>query len=358
MKFNYWIGLMLLLGIFACQDDDMTLEDEMMVVNDTIPVEPQYAEGIYVTNEGPFQSGTGTLSYFNRTERTVENDIYQTENNGAVLGNIVQSMTFDGDNAYIVVNNANKVVQVDAESMQYVQDIEGLALPRYVQVAGDKLYISQWGATGVDGSVEVYNTSSNSMEASIPTKSGAERMLLADNKLYVTNAGGFSRDSIVSVIDITTNEVVTELVVGDNPNSIQQDTNGSIWVLCKGYTDWDDASNNTSGKLVKIENDEVVLSIDVANSADDLVIDSAGEMLYFTTATAVNRHAITDTQLASDAAFIDRSFYSLAVDTDGTIIAGDAKDFVSNGEVVLYSSEGEELESFEVGIIPGHIAVK
>ena len=231
-------------------------------------------------------------------------------------------------------------------------------MPRYTTFFGDKVYISNWGVDGFTGSVAVYNPSTSSIEKTIATGSGAERMELVNTQLYVTNVGGFGRDSTVAVIDTNTDEVSTLIVVGDNPSSIEEDANGAIWVLCKGYLDWYDASNNTNGALVKIINNEVALSIELPNGADDLVISPDGNTLYFTASGAVMQHDINDTALAANPTLINRNFYALGIDTNGNILGGDAGDFTANGSVVIYDNGGNELESFESGIIPTNFFVK
>ncbi|RTZ82503.1 MAG: YncE family protein, partial [SAR324 cluster bacterium] len=63
----------------------------------------------------------------------------------------------------------------------------------------------------------------------------------------------------VEVIDTNTNTVTTTLTVGDVPVSIEQDSNGAIWVLCAGRPSY--AAPETSGSLVKIENDQVTSTL-------------------------------------------------------------------------------------------------
>ena len=67
-----------------------------------------YEYGFLVTNEGPFQNGSGTVSFVSDDYLFVDNEIFN-QVNSSDLGNIVQSMGFHGDQAYIVVNNSNKI---------------------------------------------------------------------------------------------------------------------------------------------------------------------------------------------------------------------------------------------------------
>ena len=66
-----------------------------------------YDNGVFITNEGPFQSGSGTITFYDKATGLTQEKIFETVN-AMPLGNIVQSMNIFNNKAYIVVNNANK----------------------------------------------------------------------------------------------------------------------------------------------------------------------------------------------------------------------------------------------------------
>ena len=72
--------------------------------------ESAYASGVFIICEGPFGSGTGTMSYYNRVDST-RGDIYGAANSGAAIGNILQSYTVHNDVGYLLANNANKIFE-------------------------------------------------------------------------------------------------------------------------------------------------------------------------------------------------------------------------------------------------------
>lgn len=331
----------------------MTSCDDDSVIDPIDPIAPApYALGTFVINEGPFQNGTGSISFYDDESATVENDIFFTANDPQVLGNIVQSMAIHGDKAYIVVNNAAKVEVVDAGTMIAQNTINGFNQPRYFHAINDnKAYVTEWGADGLTGAVNVVDLTTNAITQTIATGSGSGQMVQVGNQVYVANSGGFGRDSLLSVINSNNDEVTMSIYVGDNPNSLVVDKDDSVWVLAGGYADWQNPDNNTNGALCKLVNNEVVSSMVVPNGASDLVINPAADQLYFSVNGQVLKHGVDDLVLDTNA-FIDYNFYGLGVDEDGNIWGADAKDFTSNGEVVIYNNEGTVLESYEVGVIP------
>ncbi|GEM_PF-76345 len=323
--------------------------------DDTQPISYPYESGIFVANEGPFQNGTGTITWYHPDSAMAKQNIFQQANDGQPLGNIVQSLTFGDSLGYIVVNNAHKVVVVRANTFEQLATIEGVALPRYLIVDGAKGYLSQWGADGTSGSVAIIDLSSRIVEATIATGSGAESLLLDGKLLYVANAGGFGSDSTVAVIDLENRQLVQTIVVGPNPNTLVKDQNGAIWVVCSG--NW---STGAKGQLVQIVNGAVAQQFEIETGSGRLTIDTDGTTLFFINGFggAIWQHPIDATTLRTEA-FVSGSFYSLGFDySRGWLLASDAGDFNSDGEVRIYNMAGQQVDAFSAGIIPAYFAVR
>jgi hypothetical protein len=106
-----------------------------------------------------------------------------------------------------------------------------------LSVSPDKAYISQWGATGVDGSIAVLDLTSWEIQQTISTGSGTEQMLQVDGLIYAVNSGGFGRDSLLLGIDPNSNTIISETAVGDNPGSLVAGDSGNIWTIGRGHTE-------------------------------------------------------------------------------------------------------------------------
>ena len=331
---------------------------------ETAPPAGKYENGVLISHEGGFPGGTGTVSYFNRTTKSVENNIFEVVN-ARPLGSLVQSVRVHNGKAYMVVNNANRVEIADAKNFQSVGVINGLAFPRYFLGINDqKAYVSQWGADGLTGSVQVVDLNTNTVTKTIPTGRGAERMISVNNNVYVTCVGGYGSDNRVTVLDANTDQVVTNIIVGDNPNSIQLDANNKVWVLCGGAKDYTTPALSTAGSLVRINpgNNTVELTLpfdDTAELPEEMTINRARNGLFYSYSGAVYRHDINSPELSA-APFLYRYFYGLGIDpADDVLYAADAGDFASNGKVIRYNSAtGVALDSVQVGIIPAEFTFR
>lgn len=126
-----------------------------------------YDNGVFVVNEGPFGTGTGTLTFIG-DDGNLTQKVFEKENGNVVLGNIAQSMIWHNNRYYIVVNNANKIVVADKD-MKVVGEITGLTGPRFMVAQGNKAYISEWGENYEKGGVAIADLTSLKVVKQIPT---------------------------------------------------------------------------------------------------------------------------------------------------------------------------------------------
>ena len=336
------LTISILIGlIFSCQKDN----------NSPIIESGLYDNGYFVINEGNMTSADGSISYISN-DGSVINNVYENTN-GIPLGSVVQSMSIIGEYAYIVVNNSNKIVVASKDSMIHVTEIL-INQPRYIsQVSENKAYVTSWG----NNSIEVIDLTTNTVTNSIPCGVGPESITVSNGLAYVTNVGGWGLDNTVTVIDIASDNVISTINVGDKPNSAQVDADGNIWVLCGGYTEYDNVTwvvvSQTQGSLVKISNNEVVDSytFNAGDSPKNLLIDDNGTMLYYLSGGSVFSFNNTASTLDTTA-LISEPFYGIGYN-DNKILGTDAVDYVQDGYSKEYSTSGVLVNTYNVGRIPG-----
>ena len=211
-----------------------------------------YDKGILISGEGS-GAGTGSVSFVSDDFLTSENLIYNKVN-ASELGVYLQSLAFDADRAFIVVDNQNTISVVDRYTFAKVGVITTeLATPRYMTVANDKGYVTNWGASGAF--VAVYDLNNYSFIKKINVGNGPERIIERNGKLYVSHKGGFGSNNVVSVIDVATDNV-QEITVKDKPDEIFFNTNGDLVVLSEGAVQYDSSWNvigNTVGGIITID---------------------------------------------------------------------------------------------------------
>ncbi|MBK9734670.1 MAG: hypothetical protein IPO92_06770 [Saprospiraceae bacterium] len=325
--------------LFSCKKDDIIVE----------PV--NYTTGIFVVNQGPFQNGTGTITF--RNEGDTIQDVFGRANPGKVLGNIAQSMIKFDNKYFIAVNNGAKIQVVNASDFTSVGVINGIDQPRYFCTDGKKLYVSAWGADAQSGVVHEIDVTNLKLLPAISVGDAPEQMLISSDKLYVPISSPYLGSSTkIAVIDIKTNKLIKYIVAGDSPSAIVQDKNNDIWVICSGNYN-PDPLKTTNGSLHKITDDVAVSKYKLGIDARGLAVNATGDKLYFLQQDEVYVHDVSDAIFENESV-ADGYFNALAIQkSTNRLYLANAKDFQSPGEASFIHPETFQTGRFECGIIPG-----
>ncbi|OFX88866.1 MAG: hypothetical protein A2W99_05225 [Bacteroidetes bacterium GWF2_33_16] len=347
------ISLSIAAVTFSCDDDD-----------DTRP-KGEYSDGVFITNEGNFSSGNGSVSFYSFKEDTVYNNIF-TLINDRPLGSVVQSLTVFNDKAYIVVNASNKIEVVDAGSFIENATITDLSNPRYfIGIDKYKAYVTQWGN---DGEIKVIDLQQNQVSKTIDVGYGPEKMYQFGNYIFVANGGGFGKDSTVMVINSDTDAIIDTLKLGHNPKDMVIDKDQNLWVLCYGHIEYDLSWNivfESPSELYKINlatfNVLKKYTISATTHPEHLEISPDGTTIYYGAGFSfghIYKMGIYDNALPTEP-FSDKYFYGFNVVTKtAEIFALEAPSFTTNGTMYRYNSAGTELGTYEVGVAPNGTGLK
>ncbi|UOK42424.1 MULTISPECIES: YncE family protein [Flavobacterium] len=316
-----------------------------------------YQGGLFVVNEGNFGNSNGMVSYLS-DENTIENNVFSLVNPGMTLGDTPQSVNFNGDLAYIVVNASNKIEIVNRYTFKSIATISsGLSNPRYIAFANGKAYVTNWGdgSSATDDYVAVVNLTTNTVTSSIQVLEGPEKMIENNGKVYVAHKGGWGQGNSISVINSDTNTVETNFEVGDVPSSLVKH-NGTLYVLCNGRPDY--AAPETAGKLVKVNlsNNTIASSIDFPGLTHPSNMDIDNDKIYYNVGAGVYTTTLNATTLPTNVAFSTSaqgvaSAYGFAV-KNNTVYVADAGNYADPGKVYVYSATGTVLHQYTVGTSP------
>ena len=348
MKIRNVFFPLLIIGLsWSCSNDDEEFQEPM----------GDYANGILVSNEGPFSNGTGTVTFISEDLSVVNNGIYKMTNDED-LGNVVQSIGFTENEAFIVANVSNKINVVNRYTFEKIASItDGLNNPRYFIEANGKGYVTNWGDTAdeTDDFVAIINLQNYTVEGTISVILGPEAILAKDNTVYVAHQGAWGQNNKVSVINTTSNELIKTLTVGDVPNSMQLDASGNLWVLASGKPAY--TGDETAGVLTKINTgtNEVDNSFQFETTQHPSSLNLDAGILYYRLGDTVFEQSLSATSLNMETVLEGVSFYTMVVN-NGRLYGTDAGDYASNGTLTVYDLNTElTIKALTVGIIPGGI---
>jgi YVTN family beta-propeller protein len=324
--------------------------------NDTSPSK-NIRHGAFISNEG--NNNNGCVSYYNPDNDSLIVDPYLSTNK-VTAGNFVQSFAIVSDTTgIIVVNGSNKIKLVRLSDFK-LKSTANIVYPRHaLQVSSNKLYVTE-GA--YQGYVQVRNAQTLDSINSIKVGYGPENLVVSGNYAFVANSGGWGQDSTVSVINTATDQLVSTIIVGKNPMDLKVDNNGDVWVLCEGSYYYDANYNTISGqsKIVKISLSSLQKTTDVnIGTVGDsflpvhLEISPDKKTLYYVEKDGIYTFSTTSATSSSSPLISGTMFYGFAVNpSSGNIYGFAITSYSAAGKMQIYSSVGNLLKTFTVGICP------
>ena len=332
-------------------------------------------EGFFLLNEGNMGSNKCTLDYYDYNSGIYKKNIYAERNPGVVqeLGDVGNDMAIYGGKLWAVVNCSNLVEVMDAATARHIGQV---SIPncRYLAFKDGYAYVSSYaGPMEIDpnyrlGYVARIDTTSLQVKDTCVVGYQPEEMVIAGNKLYVANSGGYrvpDYDNTVSVIDLDTFKEIKKIEVAPNLHRMELDTYGKIWVSSRG--DYYDIPPMTY--IIDTQSDQVIECMELL-AATDMTL--CGDSLYvysnawsYVTQTSDVNYAIVDVKNhrvvtrrfitdGTDAQF--QNPYGIAVNPEThEIFVTDARDYITPGKVYCYSPEGRLKWSANTGDIPSRI---
>uniref|UniRef100_UPI0040562DC3 YncE family protein n=1 Tax=Alistipes sp. TaxID=1872444 RepID=UPI0040562DC3 len=314
-------------------------------------------EGLFICNEGNFQYGNATLSYYDPATQRVQNEIFYRAN-AMKLGDVVQSMTIRNGVGWVVVNNSHVVFAIDINTFKEVGRITNLTSPRYLHFLSDeKAYITQlW-----DNRIFVVNPKRYEITGYIEVpdmamESGSTEQMVQWGKYLYVNC--WSYQNRILKIDTETDTVVDELTVGIQPTSLALDCNGKLWTITDGGYEGSPYGYEAPS-LYRIDAETFTIErqfkFELGDAPSEVQLNGSRETLYWLNDDVWQMDVDAD-HLPTHPflPYHETIYYGLTVcPRTGDVYIADAIDYVQQGKIYRYSAEGEPIDEFYVGIIPG-----
>ncbi len=313
--------------------------------------------GLFITNEGNYQYGNATLSFYDPESTTVENGIFFRAN-GYKLGDVGQSMTIHDGKGWIVVNNSHVIFSINTTTLKEVGRIENFTAARYIHFVNNrKAYVTQlWDNRIFIIDPTTYTITGYITVPGMEAGTGSTEQMVQDGKYVYCNC--WSYQNRIIKIDTETDRVVDDLTVGIQPVSIALDRYGKLWALTDGgYAG--SPYGYEAPTICRIDiatfTIEQRYTMQLGEAPSKLQLNGAGDTLYWING-GIWRMPVTSTSLPAEPFIPSRQtiYYGLTISPEtGDVYIADAIDYQQQGIVYRYSPTGTLLDQFYVGIIPG-----
>ena len=311
-----------------------------------------YEEGVLIMNEGAFGTNDGEVFHYNREEQTVTPAVFERVNSRPFAG-LIQHMLYHDPYLYIVANTG-KVEVVNAADFASVGAVnsEELVIPRAIAVAGEKLFISDYGPYDEQWNTPdsfiavVEGEAGGSVTKTIPVPSQPEGVFVVGNRLLVACAGGRE----VVIIDIQTEEVITNLPLPEGSPYSFFNYSGQLYLYARDaahvYFYQLNPGNFVVTKTIKIP---------VANSIynGNFALGENGTVYIIQTGGTTDRIVVVSLltgEILDDNLFQGSNFYGVGYDPAyKSLYIGDNAGWQSNGKVLVVSETGMLRQTLNVG---------
>lgn len=364
-KIDYWLPVMLLLGLLLHACDDLTDTDD----NSGGSANPEAGTAeFYVLSEGLFNLNNSSLMRYTFKDQKAIPDYFRRINQRG-LGDTANDMAIYGSKLYMVVNVSSQIEVIDLNTGVSIRQIPMLSengssrQPRYITFDAGKAYVCSF-----DGMVARIDTASLTIDGLTRAGRNPDGICVQNRKLYVSNSGGLDWESMgvdntVSVIDLATFSEIKKIQVGPNPGRIQAGQDGSVYVVTRGKNieegDYKFVQIDSRMDVVARTFDEKVLNFTLSDHLAylynfDYKTQSSWIKVFNLKAGRTEREAfITDgTRITTP--------YSITVNPyNGNVYITDAYDYKVKGDVLCFSPQGQlQFRIGNVGINPNTIVFR
>ncbi len=313
--------------------------------------------GLFIVNEGNFQYGNATLSYYDPATGRIDNEVFFRAN-GMKLGDVAQSMCIYGGKGWIAVNNSHVIFAIDPVTFKELGRIENLTSPRYIHFLSDeKAYVTQlWDNRIFIVNPKTYSITGHITVPDMEMESGSTEQMVQYGKYVYCNC--WSYQNRIIKIDTETDRVVGELAVGIQPASLVIDCNDKLWTITDGGYQGSPYGHETPA-LYRIDAEtfkvEKQFRFSPGDNPSELQLNGTRDTLYWINDDIWRMDVAADrVPVRPFLEYRDTKYYGLTVNpADGDVYVADAIDYRQHGMIYRYGHDGRLKDEFYAGITPG-----
>jgi len=313
---------------------------------------------VYTVCEGLWQQNNAVLSYRDPTDAVIR-DVYAGVNHGAALGDTPTDVVVLGDTLIVSVSTSRELVMIDRRSASVVRRtvIGTREQPYRLALVGDRLYVS---CLNVDAVIEFNARTLERSTQNIPVGPAPEGLAATATKLYVAVSGlGDLRRTeplagTVQILRRSDLSVAGQIDSLSNAADVIADVaRNVVWVSYRHYA----SEPDSLGGVVAIDTRaDTVVARHRLFSPTRLTLDGRTGEVY-----VLHRDGIEALRVGGEARRVVTHTSGVGSDVwysvwwhpqSERLYVGNARSFVTDGEVLIFSGQGALQERYAVGLNP------
>jgi DNA-binding beta-propeller fold protein YncE len=321
--------------------------------------------GAYVLCEGLWRQDNATLTRFDASTATVTNDVFSRINPGLRLGDTANDMVLKGDTLYIAVSTSRTVEIVRASTGVWLGRIRlagNRPEPRYCTIVNDSVaFVS----TLNDDSIVEFNPTTFAVRPQrISVGPAPEGIASTARYVFVANSGfgdfraGEPKAGTISVVDVATRREVRTLTGVPNVTRLLISPDKSRLYAVYGHLF---SQKDSLGGIVEYNTATLQeLRRWRMKSPSAPAFSATADMLFYLSAAGVDALVLAGSGVQLPVSIVKsaarESWYGLGVNpATAELWIANARDYTSNGEVIVVRTNGVVVRRFDVGINPNSV---
>jgi hypothetical protein len=295
---------------------------------------------LFIVSEGNATKNNSELDAYSLKTNTLSSNIVNP------LGDIANDIQLFGDRLYVLLENSNKVISINPDSVadrKTIQFPAGVTPYKMAKTSISEVWVTEF--TGKQ--IEIMAPSI--LTGTIDVDTGQQDIGILNGKAFIVTNG-----NKLLVIDVTTKQILSNKYIGDSPAQVMIDSaRSSVVILTYGFY------GVSAGKILWVNPTTFSVTDSSTIAAADFInmMIPAGNKAFLTYGDRVGALDLVTHKITT--AIASKSYYKGMYDgLTNQLILGDAKDFSSPGVVDIYDATSLQLKkSISSGISPGHFLI-
>ncbi|MFY0672126.1 MAG: hypothetical protein JXQ87_01895 [Bacteroidia bacterium] len=333
---NSLLTIILLLG--ACGDDNPVEK----------PTKNKSGKGLIILNEGLFNRGNSSLSFISKKHLdkgfrdSIINGHFEKINK-LRIGDVGHSITLIDSLLYIVANNSGLIHVIDTHSHVLIKTITGFTSPRYIEKVDENLALV---GDLYSNTIAKVNLNTLEIAGNIGFNGQSERMVTVGKNVWVSN----NTRPYLYILDPFEENISDSLFIGAFCNELYE-YRGELIALANAQS-----YEVNKGALIFISpaKKEIVKKFEFESAEKSWYgrMTTDGESIYLKNENTILLYS--NDQLNQVLSFDDMNAYNIFVHQNKLFVCN-AKDYQSQGEVIVYNNNYNQISSLKTGIIPSSL---
>ncbi len=310
--------------------------------------------GAWILNNGNFGSNDASMGLYDPKTLTYTQNVFE-KLNGKKLGDTAQDIIIYGGKMYIAVYNSKMIFVTDKSGKiikEHTYSIDGTTnlSPRMFTTYKGRVFVSYY--EGYVGEIDTLNYNTKVVKVG----DNPEGIVAMKDSIYVANSGGMSPKGFghtISVVDPAKMVVSRDIEVNYNPVHLAKSQYDELFIVTNGdYTPAHPATFQRFSHITnKVDDITDVTATFMAMGSDDLlyVVEKKYDEKWNATCDYIiyNTYAHrTMGKFVKDGTKVENAL-SISVDPiSGDIYIG-TSDYISNGDMYVFSATGNLINKFD-----------